>query len=188
MPVLACLCSMCFGYCLYNNMKQKLTTMLDWWRSEAIVTVVRPLNTIKCILLSLWQKSSRQFGCGAASTLIMWLNLSDVGLCSFCGSDRNEQNRTVLLCVSQDMYDDDDEVQGKTKKSRGKMIRTASLTQVRTNQSCCLTVSTGSCSCSGASLWFEHPHCFWGFNVDGCFPAAEINKIYISKLNMLSSI
>lgn len=46
------------------------------------------------------------------------------------------------LLVSQDLYDDDDDVQGKTKKSHRKMIRTASLTQVRTNQSCCLSRNT----------------------------------------------
>ncbi|XP_030262945.1 phosphofurin acidic cluster sorting protein 1-like isoform X1 [Sparus aurata] len=41
----------------------------------------------------------------------------------------SEQEGSDDAVQPQDMYDDDDEVQGKTKKSRGKMIRTASLTQ-----------------------------------------------------------
>ena len=41
----------------------------------------------------------------------------------------------LFLIKPQDLYDDDEDFQGKLKKSRKKLVRTTSLTQVWTNQS-----------------------------------------------------
>lgn len=70
-----------------------------------------------------------------------------------------EQMLHEPLFSPQDMFDDDEDVRGKIKKSHRKMIRTSSLTQVRTNQS---------------SWWLRGWSCLFDFSSVFCHSAAEL--------------